>query len=372
MGIKRHDAAAVGVHLVEWGQPDGAGAVELCGERLGVEVELTGRHRLVRRPLGGCALPQSAVVAAGLIIVGDELRTLGRRLSGRVIGDDPEALEVVESGFQVIVEERQPVLHAGIAAAFRHGLIEGVLLGRRPEEGEIVLAEVADGVRRQRHLAHGVEIQRACLSRGSLACRIEGPDGLQGIPKEVEPDGFFRARHEDVENTAADGEFADLADGRHAVEAISLQPRCDIVHADDAAGAGGKGEALDNVRRRDLLQHGVDGHQYDRRMRLPGVRDQARECSKSPRGDIRARRDAVIGKAVPGRQRQDRNVGGDEAQHLFEVGHPLAVGDHIGDRLAGARELGEQQRFHAGRHIADGQRAGGRRNLLRIETCNHS
>jgi hypothetical protein len=76
------------------------------------------------------------------------------------------------------------------------------------------------------------------------------------------------AGHEDIENTAANRIFADFANRRDAVEAVALQPTGDVVHAHLIAGSRRKRQALDDVLRRHLLQHGVDGDEHDRRMRL--------------------------------------------------------------------------------------------------------
>lgn len=124
--------------------------------------------------------------------------------------------------------------------------------------------------------------------------------------------------------------------------------------------------------RRHLLQHGIGGDQHDRGVRFLAVGDQSTQRRKPAGRCIGARRDAVVGKTVPGRQGENRNVGGDEAEHLFQIGHAMAVGHDIGDRLSRSGEFGKQQRFEAGRHIADRQRLGNSRKLLRIETRDHS
>jgi hypothetical protein len=107
-------------------------------------------------------------------------------------------------------------------------------------------------------------------------------------------------------------------------------------------------------------------------MRLLLVGDQRRKRGKPARGDLGARRDAVIGQTVPAGQRQHRNVGRDEAQHLFEIGNALAVGEHIGERTGCSGEIGENQRLGARGHGADGHRPAGGGDAFRGKTGNHA
>jgi len=128
-----------------------------------------------------------------------------------------------------------------------------------------------------------VEIERARLGDGALAGRIEGADAFQRIAEEIQPHRLFGARHEDIENAAAHGKFANFAYRRHPVETVALQPRGDVLHADLVAGPGRKPEAFDDVARRHLLQHGVDSNENDGRMRLLGVVDEAGKRRKPTR-----------------------------------------------------------------------------------------
>ncbi|MNZ82171.1 hypothetical protein D3C78_1008640 [compost metagenome] len=157
MGVERGDRAAFAILLVEGCQThriDG----DQCGiETLAVEIELAGRNRLVgralRRSLG------FAGAAARIVIIEHQLGALFCRLPRRVIGDDAETLEIIEGGFKSLVKQRQPVLHAGITAAFRDGLIKRVVTRRGTEQRQVILAETADRIRRQRHFAHRIQIE---------------------------------------------------------------------------------------------------------------------------------------------------------------------------------------------------------------------
>ncbi|MNL81851.1 hypothetical protein D3C87_2090770 [compost metagenome] len=50
-----------------------------------------------------------------------------------MVGDDTETAEIIEGGFQLFVKQRQPVLHAGITAAFGDCLIKRIVARRRTE-----------------------------------------------------------------------------------------------------------------------------------------------------------------------------------------------------------------------------------------------
>ncbi len=194
---------------------------------------------------------------------------------------------------------------------------------------------MADRFRRQRHLAHRIEVERTYLAGRALAGGIKGADRLERIAEEVEPQWIAAARNEDVENAAAHGVFADFTDCRHALEAVALQPRCHIVHAHLVARARGEGKALDHILRRNLLQGRIDRHQHDGRMRLLAVSNQGAERCKPARRRVGARRHPVVGKTIPARKREHRNVGGDEAQDLLQIGDALAVRKNVGDGRSG-------------------------------------
>lgn len=118
-----------------------------------------------------------------------------------------------------------------------------------PKE-EIILAEAADRIGRQRHLAHRVEIEGADLAGGALAGGIEAADAFQRVSEEIEAHRLFRPRHEDIEDAAAHGIFADFAHRRDAVEAVALQAAGNIVHTDLIARPSRECQALDHILRR--------------------------------------------------------------------------------------------------------------------------
>ncbi len=353
-------------------QPERRMFVEQPAELAGAEIEPLRRHGLVRRALRQVALARIARVEPRLVIVAYQLGTLFRRFPYRMIGHDTEALQIVEDRVEVVVEQRQPVFHAGIAPAFGHGRIKGIVAGGGAEQREIVLAEAADRFRRERHLAHRIKVEGAGLADGALAGGIEGANAFQSVAEEIEAHRLFLAGHEDIKNAAAHGELADFPDGGDALEAVALQPRGNIVHLDLVAGPGGKTEALDHLGRGHLLQHGIDRDQHDGGMRLLRVGDKPGQSGQAARRGVGGRRDAVIGQAVPGRKRQHRDLGRGKGQVLLDIGHALAVRQDVGDRLALARQFGQHKGIHAVRHVRQRQRRSGGGDLSGIDERDHS
>ena len=101
------------------------------------------------------------------------------------------------------------------------------------------------------------------------------------------------------------------------------------------------------------------------------MRNQAAQRCKTPRRRVGARRYAVIGQAIPARQRQHRNIRRRKSKHLLDIGDALAIGKDIGDRAVGTGKFGKDQRFDPGWNRADGQLAGGAGNFLGVKTGNH-
>ena len=165
------------------------------------------RHGLVGRRAEGERLQP---LHPRLVVVGDQGEPLLHRLLGQVVEADGRVADVVEQRLQVIVEQRQPVLHAGIALSGADGLVERVLGRGRAERLQVVAAKALLGLLAERHLAdrHQGELLHD-LAR-ALRLGIEGLDVLQRVAEEVEAHGRQPPRREQVEDAAAHGVFARL------------------------------------------------------------------------------------------------------------------------------------------------------------------
>ena len=320
----------------------------------GRRVHVLGRqiHQVRRNGLVGHRLLQrtAGLALARLVVVEDQRVALGQCLVRQMVEHHRHVRQIVEDRVQPLVEEGQPVLHAGEAPAFADGRIERVVARGRAERLDIGAAEAADGFRRQRHLAHGLQCQRVALAGGALAGHVEGADRFQRVAEEVEAQRLVGAGRVEVEDAAAHGELAHLAHRGHALEAGILQPRDQPVHVDLIARPATEGLRLDQFRRRNALEQRVGGGEHDGAVRLAGQRRHAGQRIEPPRGGIRTRRDAVIGQAVPCRQVQHRQAGIGEGQGLDDGGQALAVARHEQHRPVGrdlARNLGQREGFEA-------------------------
>ena len=89
------------------------------------QIEPIRRQRLVRR--AGFV----ERLAARFVIVGDLREALMRGFFGQRLEHDRRFRQIVEQRVELVVEQRQPMLHAGITAAFAHRFVE-LIVARSP------------------------------------------------------------------------------------------------------------------------------------------------------------------------------------------------------------------------------------------------
>ncbi len=187
------------------------------------EVERVRRDRLVGSGAGADAFLGG--VAPRLVMVADLIEAIVDRLLDKMVDDDRRAGKIVEQRLQPLVEEGQPVLHAGEAAAFAYRLVERIGADDGAEGGAVILPEAADRLLRQDRLACRHEVEARHLAGGALAGRVEGADRLQRIAEEIEADRRGRAGRPEVDDAAAHGVLAEFAHRRGAVEAVGRRAR---------------------------------------------------------------------------------------------------------------------------------------------------
>ena len=181
---------------------------------------------------------------ARVVVVGDGLQPVVLRILRQMIERDHRVRQVVEQRIHMRVEQRQPVLHARIAAAGRHRLVKRVVALAWPEQLDIALAEMLDRPFPARQLADGQE--RDVLARGLGALRdgIELPDAFERIAEKVEAHG-----------RAWPGANRSIMPPRTAyspgsitvpapVEAGRLKPVNEMLHLKPAAGGNPRGSFL--------------------------------------------------------------------------------------------------------------------------------
>ena len=235
---------------------------------------------------------------------------LGQRLARQMVEDDRRVGQIVEHRLQLLVEERQPVLHAGKAPAFADRGIERVVARRRAEGLDIAAAEAADRLRRQRHLAHRLQRRPACAGRwcagwrrrrrgSSPACRRRNRDAA-APPRRARRGRECRRARRIRRRSRTVGTRS---------KPERLQPRHQRVHVDLVAGPGAEGPA---PRRRSAggmrCSSALAVVSTIGAMRLSCQRDHRSQRVEPARRGVGARRDAVVRQAVPGRQFQHRQA----------------------------------------------------------------
>ncbi len=288
-------------------------------------------------------------------MIADLLLPVGEAVLDQMPDHGRRVGQIVEKRLQLFVEERQPMLHAGEAPALAHRLVERVVAEHGAEGGAIALAEAADRLLRQHRLARRDELEVLHLPRRALRRRIEGPDRLQRVAKEIETDRGRGAGREEIEDAAAHRVFADLAHGRGAVEAVGLQEAQQAFHRDDIAGCREKRPPRDALPVRHALHDGVGGGEDDA---WAGMRCEQRvERTHPVCGDFRIGRDAVVGKAVPGREGERRNCGREKAERRLGQRNPARVAGDVEDRPLRFRQARQHAAFQPVRHAAKRDRA---------------
>ena len=134
----------------------GARAIRLRRDRAGpAAAACTARRRRHRA---------SACLRAS-IIVGDLLEPLCAASSRQRLEHDRACRADSRTACPAGVEQRQPMLHAGDAAAFAHRFVERIVRRRRAERRDIAGAEAPDRVAGELELGDRHEIERAQLGR---------------------------------------------------------------------------------------------------------------------------------------------------------------------------------------------------------------
>ena len=306
-------------------------------------------------------------LAPRFIIIRDLLEAFARGVLALRFDRDRRAVEIIEQRVHPLLEQRQPVFHAGMAAAFADGFIEQIVALRRAEGRDIAHAEAADGLGDQLEFRDRNQIERAHVEQRALGFGIERPDRFQAVAEEVEPHRLVEPGRKQIEDAAAHGVFAGLAHGRGAVVAIVLQPGDDRVHRHHMAGRDRQRLRRDDFARRHALHDGVDRGQHDQRLVAAGEARQPRQRGQALRQDAAMRRHPVIGLAVPGRKLHDRQIRREEFQRPRQLLHAGTVAAHHRKahrrrlRLGGdgARQIGDDQPLRALGDIGKGQRAAG-------------
>ncbi len=328
------------------------------------QIQPAGRQRLVDR----AAARVLHRLAPCVVIIRDLLEALARGILTLRLDHNRCVAEIVKQRVHLLLEQGQPMFHAGMPSPLRHRLVKLVVGRRRTELGHIAHAEAADGLGDELELRDRDQVERAHVEQRALRLGIERADRFQGIAEEIETNRLVEPGREKVEDAAADRIFAGLAHGRGTRITIVLQPGDDGIHRDHLAGRHRQGLGCNRIARRDTLDHGIDRRQHDQRLLAAGQPRQTRQCGQPLRKNAAMGRDTVIGLTVPRRELQQRQIRRKELQCTRQLLHPrtIAADDRETDRWLlrsrgdGARQIGNHEPFGTLGDIGKGERAAGR------------
>ena len=192
-----------------------------------------GRDRVIRRRTKRLPLQR---FGARIMVVGDLLQTALAGIVRQRIERDDRASDIIEQRVEAIVKEREPMLHALMLLARRDGLVKRIVSGHGAEQLHVALPETASHVGRERHFAHGQEVN--CLDAGFRTLRfgIEGTDRFQRIAEEVEAD-WLPARRIQIEDAAPYSILPRIGYRAGTGVAGRHQPLHELAHVQDIAGA---------------------------------------------------------------------------------------------------------------------------------------
>ena len=261
--------------------------------------------------------------------------------------------EVVEQGFHALVEQGDPVLHAGVAAAFGDGEVDRVGGGGGAEELAPGGAEACDGVAVERDFGDGAELDAVDLGAAALGGGVEAAEAFDGVAEEVDADGFGEACGVEIDDAAADGVFAGFHDGGGAAIAMGVEEQSEAVGFAGGVGFQRHGGGVEHMARRDVLDEGVHRGEDDHAAVL--LLGEAGEGGDAFGDDGGVGGDTVVGQAVPGGEAQDFGVGVEEGEGFGEARHSCVVAGDVEDgALVFAGAGGDQMGVPAIRRAVDG------------------
>ena len=285
-----------------------------------------------------------------LVVIGDGLESL---IQGVVDGGVPRnhgSGQIIEQGLQLLVEQREPMLHPHVPPAGGDGLIERIgLPGHGAEATAVSAAEPRDRLLVQKGFADRPQLEGPDARHGALGKGIERANALQFVPEKVETEGMPGARREDVHDTAAHGELAGFPDGPRPLISVARQ-ECDEAVEFQVLPDGGAvdGGAHDLPGRRPLNAR-VEGGDDDPRGRLGRGfrRGEPAQAVQARAGHLGVGGHPVIGQAVPRGNPDDFDVGCEERDRPRRHVHALRVErDMQGPRAVKTRDLGQGERIH--------------------------
>ena len=148
-------------------------AVERCPPHLIAQIEVFRWQRFDRAALprfvGHCFFARRVIIAdlLGAFLIG---------IAGLRVGEIHALPEMVESGVEFVVKQRQPVFHTLIARARADGFIKWVVFGHRPEGCRIAASKARNSLIIQMYFTSGKQENLVALFFAALGFGVETAD----------------------------------------------------------------------------------------------------------------------------------------------------------------------------------------------------
>ena len=229
-----------------------------------------------QRPIDRLLIGVERFLARAVVVI-DLGKPFPRSILDQRLEHDGYVRQIVEQRVELLCEQRQPVLHPGMAAAFAHRLKQWVALCAPAKFGSVAHAKSAPRFVVELDFARWDKIERDQLRRGALALRIEAADRLKLLAEEIETDRRVASRSKEVDDAAAHSVLADIPNGGRSGKAVGSEPAHDFAHGPDLTRRQRKRLRRDLFPRRCPLQRRVDRGE-DNRARRGATAGQSSQC----------------------------------------------------------------------------------------------
>ena len=203
--------------------------------------------------------------------------------------------QVVEQRRRVFEEKRQVALHARVGDAVAHVLVDLASAHVHIERVVPALAKASDARGVEWNLLRGQDPHRVDAFYGALGIRIEGPQAVDLVVVEVDPEGQPGPHRKDVHQRPAHGVFAAFGHGADIAISGALQAYALGVDGEPTAGFEHERLRFDKGRRRQALhQRLYRSHQHAALHSRQGI-----ERRQPLRDDVLVRRKVVVRQRFP-------------------------------------------------------------------------
>src|SRR5690606_21806147 len=201
--------------------------LDLARRELDRRMRVETRAQLGRRPETLVGLQDRMLLVAAELLVAflDELPR-GVEAVVRAVGHDDQRVlvEIVEERRRLVEEERQVILDAGGQLRLRDRAIDGAAAGLDGKALTEAFAEAFDAGLVEREFARGQDADRVGLTGRELRLGIEDAQAVDAVVVEIHAYRLVAADRKDVEQRAAHGQLARLADLIDAEIAVVGEP----------------------------------------------------------------------------------------------------------------------------------------------------